>query len=88
MVSGPEIFPKRSITYCGESEPSDGWSYPSGYELFSEFIWRNHSDKSGLFLARAALSAGIKAWIVCLTSPITATSAKRFLLISAGSISQ
>jgi len=25
-ASGPAIWPIRSITYCGASEPSSGWS--------------------------------------------------------------
>ena len=47
IVSGPEIFPNLSITYCGESAPSLGMSYPSGKVERQELTCLIQAVKSG-----------------------------------------
>ncbi|CAB4809590.1 unannotated protein [freshwater metagenome] len=81
------MAPILSITYCGETLPSSGWSYPTGYLERSAPIWLHHWVKSGSDFLNSVSKAGISAVIASPTSPTIATSAKRFLPISAGSIS-
>ena len=87
-ASGPAIAPIREMTRCGDTSPSGGSPYPSGYV---PRIWSSQAhqpSRSGRRPSAASpCSTATSSAITSRQSPTIGTSATRFLEISAGSMS-
>ncbi|CAB4578609.1 unannotated protein [freshwater metagenome] len=68
------MAPILSITYWGESDPSTGWSYPSGYSVLNLLRFAHHASKLPVRPALcSSFNAAINSIIVSLASPTIGT---------------